>query len=120
MDDFDVRFHGHRDSVALARNRISDADNGSLELFMQTHRDSVSIAKKRMHSHKRNHAISPAREIPQPQFSASDMDHATDDPDHAVLSQPAKSVATKALKSSSSPSMLLPQPASARRIRIVE
>jgi hypothetical protein len=127
MDEFDVRFHGHRDSVALARNRISDADNVSLELFMQTHRDSVCIAKKRMHSHKRNHALSPAREIPQPQFSVSNLDHSTDDldqtsddPDDAGLSQPAKSDATKALKSSSSVSMLLPQPANARRIRIVE
>jgi hypothetical protein len=127
MDEFDVRFHGHRDSVALARTRISDADNVSLEHFMQTHRDSVCIAKKRMHSHKRNYAISPAREIPQSQSSVSNLDHAaedldqtSDDPNDAVLSQPAKSDATKALKSSSSVSMLLPQPANTRRIRIVE
>jgi hypothetical protein len=129
MDESDLRFRGHRDSVTLARKRILNADNVSSELFISTmpaaspltsHRDSVSIAKKRMHSHNRNYAISSARGIPQSKVTASDPSHPIDDLDQAIFSHPASSAANKALKSSSSASMLLPQPIDARHIRIVE
>ncbi|KAF2799954.1 hypothetical protein K505DRAFT_370591 [Melanomma pulvis-pyrius CBS 109.77] len=117
MDETDLKFRGHRDSVALARSRILNAGGVSPDLFM--HRDSVSLAKRRMHT--RNHAISSAREIPLPKVRASDPSTPADDLDQSSPSLPAKSAPTKALKSSNSASMLLPQPANTNRhIRIME
>ncbi|KAF2712414.1 hypothetical protein K504DRAFT_480086 [Pleomassaria siparia CBS 279.74] len=120
VEESDLKFRGHRDSVTLARSRIFNAGGVSPELFM--HRDSVSIAKKRMHT--RNHAISSAREIPKPRSSrgtASEPSFEADDLGEALPVIPAKAVAKKALKSSSSASMLIPQQTSMNRhIRIVE
>ncbi|KAF2006921.1 hypothetical protein P154DRAFT_558868 [Amniculicola lignicola CBS 123094] len=61
VDESDMKFRGHRDSVTLLRSRMVTSSGISLELFM--HRDSVSMAKKRMYA--RNHAVSSAREIPK-------------------------------------------------------
>ncbi|KAF2203395.1 hypothetical protein GQ43DRAFT_267409 [Delitschia confertaspora ATCC 74209] len=52
------KFRWHRDSVALARERMFHEGPIAPELYMK--RDSIAIARKRMH--QRNHAISAARE----------------------------------------------------------
>jgi hypothetical protein len=57
VDDADLKFRGHRDSVTLAHTRLLHSGGLGLELF--AHRDSVSMARKRMHG--RNHAISTIR-----------------------------------------------------------
>jgi len=116
VDESDMKFRGHRDSVTLARSRIHNSGGISPELFM--HRDSVSMAKKRMHA--RNHAISNARDISRPKGTDSERMSSMDDLD---LPSPTsvKEHAAKALKSSSSASMLRPQSEGAKRhIRILE
>lgn len=116
LEDSEVRFRGHRDSVTLARSRIFNAGGVSPELFM--HRDSISMAKKRMHA--RNHAISVAREIPQSNLTVSEPLATIDDVD---ASPPASKIqsALKGLKNSASTSMLTPQSANNHRhIRIIE
>ncbi|KAH7070171.1 hypothetical protein FB567DRAFT_405383, partial [Paraphoma chrysanthemicola] len=50
----DIKFRGHRDSIALARSRLVHSSDFS-EVVL-AHRDSLSMAKKRMRT--RNHAIS--------------------------------------------------------------
>ncbi|KAF2190990.1 hypothetical protein K469DRAFT_735898 [Zopfia rhizophila CBS 207.26] len=67
MDESEMHFRGHRDSVALARSRIFNAGGVSPQLFV--HRDSVSMAKKRMHA--KNHATSAAGDIPRSSLVAS-------------------------------------------------
>ncbi|KAF1953568.1 hypothetical protein CC80DRAFT_494462 [Byssothecium circinans] len=125
IEESELKFRGHRDSVALAYTRVLRSGGGiSPELFK--HRDSVSMARKRMHS--RNHAVSQARPIPSlspASFPASEgsfmpigvRDESVDMPSPPTV----KEHATKALKSSTSASMLRPQPAGSKRhIRIVE
>jgi hypothetical protein len=125
MEDTDIHFRGHRDSVALARSRNADAGGVSQEgirpeLFM--HRDSVSMAKKRIQS--RNHATSAAYEIPCSKSIASDPMPTIDDSDDSDEPEPVtpkKQTALEGLKSSASASMLAPQPSkNHRHIRILE
>ncbi|KAF2019695.1 hypothetical protein BU24DRAFT_489603 [Aaosphaeria arxii CBS 175.79] len=61
MEDSEIKFRGHRDSMALARLRVFNAGGVSPELFM--HRDSVALAKKRMQM-KKHHAIPASRSNP--------------------------------------------------------
>ncbi|KAH7139008.1 hypothetical protein B0J11DRAFT_32745 [Dendryphion nanum] len=68
MEEANMRFRGHRDSVILARSRIAQSGSVPPELFF--HRDSVAMAKKRMHA--RNHAISSPRQIPHSPMECSD------------------------------------------------
>jgi len=117
MDDADLKFRGHRDSVTLARSRIFNAGGVSPELFM--HRDSVSMAKKRMHV--RNHAVSSAREIPTPKFTVSNPSPPLNERELEWGLTPPKEAASQVLKNSSSASMLLPQAKGGNRhIQIVE
>ncbi|KAF2644788.1 hypothetical protein P280DRAFT_466062 [Massarina eburnea CBS 473.64] len=120
IEDSEMKFRGHRDSVTLAHNRVPRTGGVSPELFM--HRDSVSMAKKRMHA--RNHAVSEARIIPrrapasaEPFLPDQDCSESIDMP----LPPTVKEHATEALHSSISASMLRPQPTGSKRhIRIVE
>ncbi|KAF2687100.1 hypothetical protein K458DRAFT_485390 [Lentithecium fluviatile CBS 122367] len=117
MEDSELKFRGHRDSVTLARSRIHHAGGISPELFQ--HRDSVSMAKKRMHA--RNHAISDAKEIARPKGTILETFSSFNDSDLLPAPEIVKEHASKALKSSSSASMLRPQqPETKRHIRIVE
>jgi hypothetical protein len=116
LEEADLKFRGHRDSVTLARTRILQSGGVSPELFM--HRDSVAMAKKRMHM--RNHAVSGARHNPRraPATIESFVPHAV-----AEMPSPSaiKEHATEALKSSTPASILRPQPAASQRhITIVE
>ncbi|OCK86358.1 hypothetical protein K432DRAFT_412727 [Lepidopterella palustris CBS 459.81] len=109
LEEADVRFRAHRDSVVLARQRIFNAGGVSPELFM--HRDSVSIAKRRMM--KKNHAQSAARDVSRPpQVSFDRLSTIAD-------SSPPKG--QTAMNLGNSTSILAPQPAGPdRHIRIVE
>jgi hypothetical protein len=60
IEEADLKFRGHRDSITIAHSRLLHSGGVSPEL--RVHRDSVSMAKKRMHA--RNHAISGARDFP--------------------------------------------------------
>jgi hypothetical protein len=116
MEEPDMNFRGHRDSVMLARSRIDDSGGISPELFM--HRCSVSLAKKRMYV--KNHATTEARNISRPLADNSELIVSVDDLD---LPSPTdiKKHAAMALKSSSSVSMLRTQSEDAKRhIRIME
>ncbi|EAT90367.1 hypothetical protein HBI56_048670 [Parastagonospora nodorum] len=117
VDDTDLKFRGHRDSVTLAHTRFLRTGGVSPELF--AHRDSVSMARKRMHA--RNHAVSAVLEIPgsNPTGYTSPLAISLDD---TVLDMPlVKQHAAQALRSQKSASMLVPQPSQAQRhIRIVE
>ncbi|OAL00795.1 hypothetical protein IQ06DRAFT_336264 [Phaeosphaeriaceae sp. SRC1lsM3a] len=62
IEEADLRFRGHRDSVTLAHARLMRSGGLSPELF--AHRDSISMAKKRMHA--RNYAVSDANNISMP------------------------------------------------------
>jgi hypothetical protein len=109
-------FHGHRDSVTLARSRIHNSGGISPDLFM--HRDSVSMAKKRMHA--RNHAISDALQISKPKTAQEDSGSWTDE---GSLPSPntLKEHAVSALRGSMSTSILRGgQEHGERHIRIVE
>ncbi len=117
MDESELRFRDHRDSVTLAWSRIVA---GSMSPDSSMHRNPVSIAKKR--KHVRNHAISNVSDMANPKAIASEPSSPTID--LTCLSQmpplsTVKSHATRALKSSSSTSMLKPS-ASKRHIRIME
>jgi hypothetical protein len=59
IQDDELKFRGHRDSLTLAHSRLVSAGGVSPELF--AHRDSVAIARKRMHA--RNRAMSSARQM---------------------------------------------------------
>jgi len=117
IDEADLKFRGHRDSVTLAHTRFLRTGGVSPELF--AHRDSVSMARKRMHA--RNHAVSAALDIPgsKPTGNTSPLAISLDD---TVLDMPlVKQHAAQALRSQKSASMLVPQPSQAHRhIRIVE
>lgn len=117
VDDAELKFRGHRDSVTLARTRLLYHGGVSPELF--AHRDSVSMARKRMHA--RNHATSAARNIPVPKSNnyTSPLAMSLDD---TVLDMPmVKQHAAAALRSQRSASVLAPQQEESKRhIRIVE
>lgn len=57
IEEGDVKFRNHRDSVAIAHSRLIHSRGVRPELF--AHRDSLSMAKKRMHA--RNHSVSTSR-----------------------------------------------------------
>ncbi|KAF2267866.1 hypothetical protein CC78DRAFT_30934 [Lojkania enalia] len=101
IDESEMKFRGHRDSVTLARARIFNAGGISPELLM--HRDSVTIAKRRLRA--KNHAAAASRANPQ---------------SHS-LSPGRKWDAIENLENKSSTSTLSPQPAGADgHIRIPE
>ena len=54
VEEADLRFRNHRDSLTLAHGRLIDSSGVRPELF--AHRDSVKIAKKRMHARNHKHA----------------------------------------------------------------
>ncbi|KAF2865924.1 hypothetical protein BDV95DRAFT_612167 [Massariosphaeria phaeospora] len=109
LEEIDLRFQGHRNSVTLARSRIFNDGGVSPELFM--HRDSVSMAKKRMH--ERNHATSFARPIHKTR-SLEDLSCSASPVDGLAN-------ATEALKYGTATSIFQPKPnAAPRHIRIVE
>ncbi|PSN67412.1 hypothetical protein BS50DRAFT_574111 [Corynespora cassiicola Philippines] len=116
IEENEMKFRGHGDSVALAHSRVINAGGVSPGLFK--HRDSVALVRKRMHA--RNHAISNAIKIPHSRDSSSeplnDMNETRPLPSPSAV----KSKAAKALKNSDPASMLLPQVSSSRHIRIVE
>lgn len=58
IDEVDVRFRNHRDSVTIAHSRLVRSGGVRPELF--EHGDSVSTAKKRLHA--RNHATSTSKQ----------------------------------------------------------
>ncbi|KAF2244144.1 hypothetical protein BU26DRAFT_522847 [Trematosphaeria pertusa] len=120
MDESEMRFRGHRDSVTIARTRMFDVGGISPELFM--HRDSVAIAKKRMHG--RSHAVSDVRDILRSKVKRSELLSTIEDVPQQSRSPspiPAKEYATKALKSSGSASTLhLHAPTTQRHIRIAD
>jgi hypothetical protein len=117
VDDADLKFRGHRDSVTLTHTRLLHTGGVSPELF--AHRDSVSVARKRMHA--RNHATSAAREI----AVSSSKDYTSPlamSLDDMVLDMPmVKQHAAQALRSQKSASMFIPQESEQKRhVRIVD
>ncbi|KAF1933016.1 uncharacterized protein M421DRAFT_53318 [Didymella exigua CBS 183.55] len=54
VEEADLKFRNHRDSVTLAHSRLINSSGVRPELF--AHRDSVTIAKKRMHAKNHQHA----------------------------------------------------------------
>jgi hypothetical protein len=56
----DTKFHGHRDSVAVAHDRLSRTMGTPRDLY--AHRDSIALAKRRMHA--KDHATSGVRSVP--------------------------------------------------------
>ncbi|KAF2115910.1 hypothetical protein BDV96DRAFT_492338 [Lophiotrema nucula] len=117
VEESEMKFRGHRDSVTLARSRIFNAGGVSPELF--SHRDSIVMAKKRMHA--KNHATSAARAMPYPIATASEPLLDVDDIHKGSLSPERKQDAMKGLKNSSSASMPAQKPTDAHRhIRILE
>jgi hypothetical protein len=122
VDDSDVKFRGHRDSVALARSRIFNA-GGLVSLVapeLLTHRDRVALSRKHMLVRgglAKSHATASAR--PHSRLSG--------DADAGVVVAEGLGVvderAVKGLKKSASASMLRDQAGdvdSQRHIRIVE
>jgi hypothetical protein len=100
LEEEELKFRGHRDSVTLAHSRLVHSGGVSPELL--AHRDSVSIGRKRMY--ERNHAISLVREVSIPNSSLS---KSISDEDDSYLSLPlARDRAVQALKSKTLPSML--------------
>jgi hypothetical protein len=119
VDEADMKFRGHRDSVILAHSRLMHSGGISPDLF--AHRDSVSMAKKRMHA--RNHAISSARDIPIRTTDGDVTIRPTISLDDSFLDLPmVKEKAAQALRSQKSASILWVQhPAEPKRhIRILE
>lgn len=114
MEESDMKFRNHRDSLTLARSRIFNAGGVSPELFR--HRDSIAMAKRRMHA--RNHAISGAREIHDTSGSAV---NGTKQSSQLQTPSTIKQAAANALKRKGSAPMLLPQPTVVpQHIRIIE
>jgi hypothetical protein len=119
VEEADLKFRGHRDSVTLTHSRLMHSGDISPDLF--AHRDSVSMARKRMHA--RNHAISAARDIPIQTAEGDVKVRPAMSLDDSVLGLPAvKEKATQALRSQKSASILgVQHPSEAQRhIRIVE
>jgi hypothetical protein len=56
----DTKFHGHRDSVAVAHDRLSRTMGIPRDLY--AHRDSIALAKRRMRA--KDHATSGVRSVP--------------------------------------------------------
>lgn len=121
IEDSEVKFRGHRDSVTLARSRNFNAGGVSPELFV--HRDSVAMAKKRMHT--RNHATLAARQIPQLKTIVSDsyssVNGRLNDDESSPLAPQKLQSAINGLEADASDSILDQQPTNTgRHIRIIE
>ncbi|KAF2852750.1 hypothetical protein T440DRAFT_525131 [Plenodomus tracheiphilus IPT5] len=118
IDDADLKFRGHRDSVTIAHSRLVRTGCASPELF--AHRDSVAKARKRMHA--RNHATSAARNATRMEKLQPDALSLEDDGLPVVSLETVKEHALQALKKSSSASMLRTpeEPATQRHIKILE
>jgi hypothetical protein len=56
----DTKFHGHRDSVAVAHDRLSRTMGTPRDLY--AHRDSIALAKRRMYA--KDHGTSGVRNVP--------------------------------------------------------
>ncbi|KAH7400992.1 hypothetical protein DE146DRAFT_654585 [Phaeosphaeria sp. MPI-PUGE-AT-0046c] len=108
IEEADLKFRGHRDSVTLAHTRLMHSGGLSPELF--AHKDSISMARKRMYA--RNYAVSDAnlsstfRRRDTPRLPVMSLD------DSALPSTVAKEHAVLALES--------PRPHSILGIRSVE
>jgi hypothetical protein len=119
VEEADLKFRGHRDSVTLAHSRLMHSGGISPDLFAR--RDSVAMAKKRMHA--RNHAISSARDIPIRTAEGDVTIRPTISLDDSFLDLPTvNEKAVQALRSQKSASILgAQQPSEPKRhIRIVE
>jgi hypothetical protein len=115
LEEDELKFRGHRDSVTLAHSRLVHSGGVSPELF--AHRDSLSIARKRMHA--RNHAISSMRDMPIPKTMLPQATFDEDDSDSDLLT--VKERAVQALKNKTSASMFdAQQPGNRRHISITE
>lgn len=117
IEEADLRFRGHRDSVTLAHARLMRSGGVSPELFAR--HDSILMAKKRMHARNQatsetNH-ISPLRRQDTPQIPAISLD------DSVLNSTKAKEHAILALGAPKPRSILGPRSEeSLRRVRISE
>jgi hypothetical protein len=119
VEEADLKFRGHRDSVTLAHSRLMHSGGISPNLFAR--RDSVAMAKKRIQA--RNHAISSARDIPIRTAEGNVTIRPTISLDDSCLDLPtANGKAIQALRSQKSASILGAQRPSEpkRHIRIVE
>ena len=105
IEDEEMKFRGHRDSVTIARSRL--LRNGGVLPELIAHGDSVPMARKRMHA--RNHVTSAARETPQVQNSRLNLYGLNDDTMCATSLETVKAHAFQALKKSCSESMLRSQ-----------
>ncbi|KAH9865913.1 hypothetical protein IAQ61_008649 [Plenodomus lingam] len=104
IEDDDVKFRGHRDSVTTAHSRLVRTGGVSPELF--AHGDYVSMAKKRMHA--RNHAKSASRDTLREEVLQSgllSLDDVDDDASMVSLEM-IKERALPALQKRSAASML--------------
>jgi hypothetical protein len=81
VQDDELKFRGHRDSVTLTRSRLVRSGAVAPELF--AHRDLVAWARKRMHA--RNHAVSAAHEILVPKAGNALVEELDDGDDGEIL-----------------------------------
>ncbi|KAH7356215.1 hypothetical protein BKA66DRAFT_384846, partial [Pyrenochaeta sp. MPI-SDFR-AT-0127] len=84
IDDADIRFRGHRDSVTIAHSRLVHSKDLSPDLF--AHQDSISVAKQHMHT--RNHATPAAKELSRTKDAETKALEASYDDDASVVSLP--------------------------------
>jgi hypothetical protein len=139
VDDSDVKFRGHRDSVALARSRIFNA-GGLVSLVapeLLTHRDRVALSRKHMlvgGGLAKSHATASAREGSRSQSRLSDSLSVVEEPrlgvemergwdEEEMLRREGKEKAVRGLKKSASASMLRDQAGDVdahQHIRIME
>ncbi|KAF2633567.1 hypothetical protein BU25DRAFT_444271 [Macroventuria anomochaeta] len=97
VEEADLKFRNHRDSVTIAHSRLIHSGGVRPELF--AYRDSVSMAKKRMHA--KNHAGSAPKHVHRPE-SKSEPGPQLDDAATAIPPQSiVKAHAAEALKKGS-------------------
>jgi hypothetical protein len=116
IDEADLKFRKHRDSVTIAQSRLIQSGRVRPELF--AHKDSVTIAKKRMHAKNYASATShhPHRDILQ-----SEPDACTNEETSLPPLPLVKAHAVEALKNEKPASILYRvTPGSPRHIRIEE
>ena len=116
LEEADIRFCGHRDSVTIAHSRLVHSGKVSPELFER--RDSVALARKRMHN--RNHAARVQNRSKR--LSAEDLNHLMSGGIPEVRLPVVKARVRQALEKGESPSILRPpqEATDQRHIRIVE
>ncbi|KAF1355699.1 hypothetical protein EJ07DRAFT_158325 [Lizonia empirigonia] len=117
IDEADMKFRNHRDSVTIAHSRLICSGGVRPELF--AHRDSVSIAKKRMHA--QNYASSVRKHAHRPESQSesgnTQSDCTSGNPPLPIV----KAHAAEALKKGT-PASILRSPASStpQHVRIEE